>query len=82
MPGKGPKGGGGGSIGHGRPASPGQSESSPGHLKEAAGARSARDFAPGRLGAAPDDNADRDLDRDGSDEAPRRSILDRLFNRP
>ena len=32
---------------HGRPESPGRSESSPGHLKKEAGSRSARDFAPG-----------------------------------
>jgi hypothetical protein len=32
----------------GRPDLPGRSEQSPGHLKKAAGARSARDFAPGR----------------------------------
>jgi hypothetical protein len=28
----------------------GRSESSPGHLKKAAGAQSARDYAPGRIG--------------------------------
>jgi hypothetical protein len=28
----------------------GRSESSPGHLKKAAGAQSARDYAPGRMG--------------------------------
>lgn len=31
----------------------GRSGSSPGHLKKAAGARSARDFAPGRGGRSP-----------------------------
>jgi hypothetical protein len=31
----------------GRPASPGRSEWSPGHLKKDAGADSARDYAPG-----------------------------------
>lgn len=35
-------------AGQGRPDAPGRSESSPGHLKKDAGARSARDFAPGR----------------------------------
>jgi len=30
----------------------GRSESSPGHLKKAAGAQSARDYAPGRTGQA------------------------------
>lgn len=30
----------------------GRSESSPGHLKKAAGAQSARDYAPGRIGQA------------------------------
>lgn len=30
----------------------GRSESSPGHLKKAAGAQSARDYAPGRIGPA------------------------------
>ena len=36
----------------------GRSESSPGHLKKAAGAQSARDFAPGRSGDAPGRSGD------------------------
>ena len=39
-------------VPHGRPDSPGRSEQSPGHLKKAAGARNARDYAPGRAGEA------------------------------
>ena len=51
-----------GEIGQHRDATPdstdrseqqrGRSESSPGHLKKAAGAQSARDYAPGRMGQA------------------------------
>jgi hypothetical protein len=39
----------------------GRSEASPGHLKKAAGAQSARDFAPGRGGQGPAGGGD---DRD------------------
>lgn len=45
----------------GRPDSPGRSEQSPGHLKKAAGAQSARDYAPGRRGD--DDDRGDDLRR-------------------
>jgi hypothetical protein len=38
-------------LDHGGPGR-GRSESSPGHLKKAAGAQSARDYAPGRVGRA------------------------------
>jgi hypothetical protein len=60
MPGRGSKSGGGGpgsghgggvgndgGMGHGRPEDPGRSEQSPGHLKKAAGERTAESFAPG-----------------------------------
>ena len=45
----------------GRPDSPGRSEQSPGHLKKAAGARSARDFAPGHRRHADMDQVDRSV---------------------
>ena len=53
MPGHGGGNRGGGGGGHGAGSGwatggPGRSASSPGHLKRAAGAPSARDFAPGR----------------------------------
>jgi len=63
--GQGGPGGNAGGLGHGRPGESdggvdigapdqhGRSESSPGHLKKAAGEQSARDFAPGHGGQAP-----------------------------
>jgi len=54
---------------HGMPER-GHSEESPGHLKRAAGAQSARDYAPGRIGRAgrPGDPGSGD---DGNGDEPR-----------
>jgi len=43
----------GANVGHGRPDSAGRSEWSPGQMKKAAGAGSARAFAPGHGGEPP-----------------------------
>ena len=52
-PGHGRAGKGDGGVDMGVPEQHGRSESSPGHLKKAAGEQSARDFAPGHGGQAP-----------------------------
>ena len=60
---KGPRDAGGGSSGRTTEASPGRSESSPGHLKRDAGEQSARDFAPGRSESQHPDDRGKFLDR-------------------
>jgi hypothetical protein len=48
----------------------GHSEESPGHLKRAAGAQSARDYAPGRIGR-PGQPGDPGSGDDGNGDEPR-----------
>jgi hypothetical protein len=55
---------GGDGTGHGKSGWAGRSEESPGHLKKAAGARSARDFAPGHQMADRPEGTDPYLERD------------------
>ena len=84
MPGRGGgnRGGGGGrGAGGGWGAGgPGRSASSPGHLKRAAGAQSARDYAPGRTGR---DAADAGTLGAAEDQGGRglSGLLDRLLGR-
>jgi hypothetical protein len=74
MPGRGNAGGHGragkhdGGVGMGSPEGHGRSESSPGHLKKAAGAESARDFAPGH-GGTPPGQVDRDRGENATETA-------------
>jgi hypothetical protein len=71
MPGQG-KGGGPAKAGRTR----GRSLSSPGHLKKAAGERSARDYAPGRIdGASPAGRADEELE--GTEDRARDETVER-----
>jgi hypothetical protein len=78
MPGKGKGNPGGGPMSAGQ--GPGRSQASPGHLKKAAGARSARDFAPGRTSnAGMDETA---TDQTATDQTgKRRGILDWFLRR-
>ena len=48
----------GGTVGSDGPGGPGRSDWSPGHMKKAAGVKSARDFAPGHGGTPPGQRGD------------------------
>jgi hypothetical protein len=82
MPGKGR--GRGAAGGQGRSwggGGPGRSASSPGHLKQAAGAESSRDFAPGRSGVDRPSDAFEPEPRADGQRGGLAGLVDRLLGR-